>query len=174
LNERALAIREKVLGPEHPDVADTLNELAKLYIDKGEQAKAVEHLSRAVKISERNIALNLNTGSERQKLLYLVTLSNQTNDAISFHAQSMPGNVTARDLAIATVLQRKGRALDAMTDSIAALRRRADPQDLGLIDRLIAARTQLSKLVLGGPGETKPAEYQAQTKASRSATLNAT
>ena len=31
LYQRALAIREKALGPEHPDVADSLNNLAGLY-----------------------------------------------------------------------------------------------------------------------------------------------
>ena len=31
LYERALAIREKALGPDHPDVATSLNNLAVLY-----------------------------------------------------------------------------------------------------------------------------------------------
>ena len=35
LYKRALAIREKALGPDHPDVADSLNNLAGLYRDPG-------------------------------------------------------------------------------------------------------------------------------------------
>ena len=31
LYQRSLAIREKALGPEHPDVANSLNNLAELY-----------------------------------------------------------------------------------------------------------------------------------------------
>ena len=37
---RALSIREKALGPEHPDVATALNNLAALYKANGEYAKA--------------------------------------------------------------------------------------------------------------------------------------
>ena len=40
LYERALAIREKVLGPEHPDTANSLNNLALLLKDQGELAAA--------------------------------------------------------------------------------------------------------------------------------------
>ena len=35
LFERALAIREKALGPNHPDVATSLNNLAALHRDQG-------------------------------------------------------------------------------------------------------------------------------------------
>ena len=40
LYERALAISEKALGPEHPDVATSLNNLALLYSNQGQYAKA--------------------------------------------------------------------------------------------------------------------------------------
>ena len=68
LAERALAIREKALGPDHPYVASSLNNLASLYDTKGDYAKAVAFQLRATDISERNIDLNLAAGSERQKL----------------------------------------------------------------------------------------------------------
>jgi len=38
--ERALAIQEKALGPDHPHVATSLNNLAALYLQKGKYAKA--------------------------------------------------------------------------------------------------------------------------------------
>src|SRR4051812_30749945 len=40
LAERALALRERALGPLHPDVATSLNNLAALYKTKGEYDKA--------------------------------------------------------------------------------------------------------------------------------------
>lgn len=40
LSQRALDISEKVLGPQHPDVATTLNNLALLYESRGEYEKA--------------------------------------------------------------------------------------------------------------------------------------
>ena len=38
--EQALAIRKKALGPDHPDVAQSLNNLAVLYDAQGQYAKA--------------------------------------------------------------------------------------------------------------------------------------
>ncbi len=35
LVKRSLAIREKALGPEHPDVAQSLNNLAVVYVKQG-------------------------------------------------------------------------------------------------------------------------------------------
>jgi tetratricopeptide (TPR) repeat protein len=53
LAERALVIREKSLGPEHPDVATSLNNLAELYRTKGDYAKAEPLLQRALAIWEK-------------------------------------------------------------------------------------------------------------------------
>jgi Tetratricopeptide repeat len=36
--ERALAIREKALGPDHPDTGQSINNLASLLYDQGELA----------------------------------------------------------------------------------------------------------------------------------------
>src|SRR6266540_1243440 len=88
LFQRALDIKEKALGPEHPDVAEFLNLLARLYEARGDLTLAVTFQSRANEVSERNIALNLVTGSERQKLAYLATLLAQTDHIISLNARS--------------------------------------------------------------------------------------
>ena len=52
LNERALAIREKVLGPEHPDTANSLDNLALLLQAQGELAAARPLNERALAIRE--------------------------------------------------------------------------------------------------------------------------
>src|SRR6266508_1964087 len=164
LYQRALAIYEKALGPEHPDAAESLNLLARLYEAKGDLTLAVTFQSRANEVSERNIALNLVTGSERQKLAYLATLLAQTDQIISLHARSAPDASTARSLAATTILQRKGRVLDAMSDSIEALRRAASPEDRALFDQLKDIRSQQARLVFGGLQRTTPAEYQNQIR----------
>jgi tetratricopeptide (TPR) repeat protein len=65
--ERALAIREKVLGPEHPAVANSLNNLALLYYAIGNYAKAEPLQQRALASREKvlgtehpDVALSLN------------------------------------------------------------------------------------------------------------------
>jgi len=42
LYQRALDIREKMLGPEHPDVAATLNNLAEFYKNMGAYEKVTQ------------------------------------------------------------------------------------------------------------------------------------
>ena len=52
LLQRALTIREKTLGPDHPETAWSLNELAALLQNKGDNAGAEPLLRRALAIRE--------------------------------------------------------------------------------------------------------------------------
>ena len=164
LYQRALAIHEKALGPDHPDVAKSLNNLAGLYEAKDDVKRAVAFRLRATDNSERNIALNLAAGSERQKLLYLATFSIETYITVSLHVQFAPNDQAARRLAITTILRRKGRALDATADSLGGLHRRLNPQDRALLEQLTDSRSRLATLVLRGPGKTDPAQHQAEVR----------
>jgi len=51
--ERVLAIREKALGPDHPDVATSLNNLAELYRAQGRTAQAEPLYRRALVVYEK-------------------------------------------------------------------------------------------------------------------------
>src|SRR4029453_730245 len=51
--QRALAIREKALGPEHPDVAQSLNNLASLYQTQGRYTEAEPLYQRVLASRER-------------------------------------------------------------------------------------------------------------------------
>src|SRR5215471_9965033 len=53
LAQRALAITEKAFGPEHRDVASSLNNLAVLYDSTGAYAKAEPLYQRALAITEK-------------------------------------------------------------------------------------------------------------------------
>lgn len=56
--ERALAIRERVLAPDHPDTAQSLNDLGILLNDLGHLAAARPLMERALTIRERNLGPN--------------------------------------------------------------------------------------------------------------------
>ena len=58
LYARALAIREKALGPDHPDVAESLNNLAELYCSQGAYAEAQPLHARALAIREKALGPN--------------------------------------------------------------------------------------------------------------------
>jgi CHAT domain-containing protein/Tfp pilus assembly protein PilF len=160
LFQRILAIQERSLGPEHPLVASTLNELALFYAANGDIARAIMSLSRATTVDESNFSINLVIGSERQKLAYLDIFSKQTDFTLSLQSQAAPNDPQAFDLAFTTLLRRKGRGLDAMTDTIAILRRSATPEDKTLFDRLTEARSQLAALSLREPEVAKPDTYR--------------
>ena len=53
LYQRSLAIREKTLGPDHPHVATSLNNLALLYSDQGKYAAAEPLYQRSLAICEK-------------------------------------------------------------------------------------------------------------------------
>jgi tetratricopeptide (TPR) repeat protein len=55
LLQRALAVREKALGPDHPDVAVALNDLALLYERQGRYADAEPLYKRALAINEKGL-----------------------------------------------------------------------------------------------------------------------
>ncbi|MGH9936961.1 MAG: tetratricopeptide repeat protein, partial [Blastocatellia bacterium] len=56
LAERAFALREKALGPNHPDIANSLYNLALLYYAKGNYAKAETFHLRALGIREKALS----------------------------------------------------------------------------------------------------------------------
>ena len=53
LYEQSLAIREKVLGPNHPEVAASLNNLVLLYGKQGRYSEAIPLAQRALTIDEK-------------------------------------------------------------------------------------------------------------------------
>jgi tetratricopeptide (TPR) repeat protein len=119
LLERALAIREKALGPEHPDFALSLNVLAKLYQSTGAYAKAEPLFERALSIDESNTARFLLSGDEARKRAYFQAPRGNAYVDASFalarltHAPGAGGS--------------RRRALDAMAASVALLRRSVFP-----------------------------------------------
>ena len=58
LHERALAIKEKALGPDHPNVAITLNNMANLHYAQGRYDEALPLYERDLTISEKALGPN--------------------------------------------------------------------------------------------------------------------
>ena len=162
--QRALSIEVNKEGANHPDVANTLVILGRLYEAEGDTAHAVEYQSRAAEIEETNIERNLTLGSERQKLAYFSSMTKEGERRISLHVRSAPSNPKARDLALTMVLQRKGRVLDALADTAAALRRELSAQDQMLLDELNDVTARLARSVLEGPADEETAGHEKLVK----------
>lgn len=151
LFKSALAIFERELGGEHSNVATTLGNLSGLYWAKGDLSSAVDFRIRSAEVRERDFVKNLVSGSERQKLTYLQQFSVEASASLSLHLNGAGNDPAACRLALATILRHKGRALDAMTDSIATLRRHASDDNKKLLDELSMARSRRAVLTIRGP-----------------------
>ncbi|WP_437678438.1 CHAT domain-containing tetratricopeptide repeat protein [Sorangium sp. So ce131] len=159
LYRRALAILQQALGPEHPRVAECLSALEGLALSRGKLREALPMRIAAVAAEDRNLTRLLTSGSEREKRAFVGRLERSTSATISLHTISAPTNGQAAALALTTILRRKARVLDAMTDSVAGLRRKMTAQDRALLDRLARIDAELSARAYrdpaGQPGSLK-------------------
>ncbi|HNH84130.1 MAG TPA: CHAT domain-containing protein, partial [Acidobacteriota bacterium] len=161
LLQRALVIWEQALGPDHQNVLTNLNNLAVLYQAKGDIDQAIGYAVRTNEASERDLLRNLISGSERQKLLYLVQTKKFTDQSISLSLQVAPQNPVARQTALTFLLRRKGRTLDALASAVETLRRQQKPETQKLLNDYTSLVGQLSVLTLRGPGQMKLQEHLA-------------
>lgn len=158
---RALHIWESAAGPYQRATLLSVGNIAKTYAAMGDIPDAIAYQGRTDAIAEKQLALNLVTGSERQKLLFAQGLSERTDRTLSLHLREAPGNQHAAALAALVLLQRKGRVLDAMIDTFAAVRQRiANTGDRGLLDRLNATTADLARVALKVPETWHPEARQ--------------
>jgi CHAT domain-containing protein/Tfp pilus assembly protein PilF len=158
LLQRAIAIREKAFGADHVVTADSLSNLAAIYHATGAYAKAEPLNERAQVVEENNTARFLLSGSEPHKQAYL---RQRVGNAYANVSLSL-ANPTERStvLGLTSVLQYKGRVLDAMSDSTARLRRSVAPADQALFDQLSGVAQEFSTLTFRGPGNLAPDAYR--------------
>lgn len=147
LIERVREIRERVLGAEHPDTGEALNQLARLYLAKGDTAQALAFRAGANYIEESN--LNLKAGSNSQNFEELDLFKRRTEITLSLQYLSSADDQQVLDLTFTTLLRRKARELDATIDTLAFYKRQA--RDADLFERLAEARARLAELRAKGP-----------------------
>ncbi len=163
LLQQALAITQKQLGDNHPYTGNSLTNLALLYEDRGNIDQAIEFLTQGIQVQEYNLSENLIAGSEQQKRDYVSTISDRINYAVSINLQSAFNNPDATKLALTTILQRKGRILDFLTNSLQILRQQTDdPTTQDLLTQLITLRNQYSNLVFRKPEDIKSIDIHRQ------------
>ncbi|NJN12107.1 MAG: CHAT domain-containing protein, partial [Richelia sp. RM1_1_1] len=162
---RSLAILEKVLGKEHPDVAQSLSNLAILSWSQGDITRASDFLTRGLAVEEKNLQLIYAVGSEQRKQNYAQKFTGSTYITVTLALQQ-PKNPTLAKLAATTLLRRKGRVLDAMTDTVQTLRSQLadNPETRKLFEDWLNVQQQLANLVYRGQGEDKFENYQQQIK----------
>ncbi|KAM3092498.1 CHAT domain-containing protein [Phormidesmis sp. 146-35] len=119
---------------------DALAYLAIAAWAQGNTALALETFKQKAIVENEGLSNNLIIGSEEQKRSFLDGKTRSIDLTVAFHLQSAPKNSEAARLAINTVLQRKGRILDAASNDLQRLRRNLKPEDQKLLNDLNIAR----------------------------------
>lgn len=162
LYQGALAVHEQKAAMSYPPAQETLYGLARCFAADGNPTEAVKLQSLASTNEERFLAVNLAIGSEREKQAFVTSLSSRTSRNISLHILQAPDDPAALHLAVATILQRKGRVQDAVSANLSALRQRFGADDQRILDQLHELTSKLAKLVLNGPQKVPAREYSNQ------------
>ena len=87
--QKALQVAEQNVGPDHPDVATSLNNLAGLYFTQGDYAKAEPLHKRALAIREKALGPDhpdVATSLENLAILYRATKRNTEAEALEARA----------------------------------------------------------------------------------------
>ena len=88
--QRSLAIREKVLGPDHPEIATSLNNLATLYYYEGKYSEAEPLVLGSLAILEKNLGQDHpNVGRSLGNLAELYTIEGKYREAEAIHQRSL-------------------------------------------------------------------------------------
>jgi CHAT domain-containing protein/Tfp pilus assembly protein PilF len=123
LYRRALAIQEKQLGPEHPSVAATLNNLAVLLAGRGRYADAEPLHLRALAIAEKTLGPNhLDTASMLTTLAITYDREGKSAQAEALYARAVaiardakvPRNLLINASSMGYSLARRGRLREAL------------------------------------------------------------
>ncbi|MEA5421139.1 CHAT domain-containing tetratricopeptide repeat protein [Spirulina sp. CCNP1310] len=161
LYQEAIAMQQRLYRDQHPEIGRSLHKLARFYWQQNQLAGAIAPLTQALEIEEANLNRLLVIGSERQKQDYFQTVAHSLDAALSFHLQSAPNRPDAARLAFTTLLRRKGRILDAVSDNLRAIQQDLSPETQRLLERLQVTRRQIATLVFDPPSNPSP-DYQTE------------
>jgi CHAT domain-containing protein/Tfp pilus assembly protein PilF len=164
LYRRALANHEKRDALGYPAIQETLWGLGRLNVARGRVTQAVQLQTRATAADEQYATMNFAIGSEREKLSIASVLYERMSQDVSLHVEQAPNDPAARDLALTSILQRKGRVQDAVSSGLDALRSRFSAEDRQLLDQLNDVTGRLAFQVLGRNLFASPADHRDQIK----------
>ena len=156
---QAADMREKGLGPTHPDLARSLSDLALTEAALGRGPDALAMTLRAENIGAAHLRVSVRTLAERQALAYEAIRASGLDLALTL-AADRTSTPSARIEVFDSVI--RSRAL--VFDELAARHRSAygsgDQGVTHLASQLSSARTRLATLVFRGAGDMKPEAYR--------------
>jgi CHAT domain-containing protein/tetratricopeptide (TPR) repeat protein len=107
---------------------------------------------------ERHLAAMLASGNEEQRRANVKMLEHETDVTITVGVLGATLHQRATSFALDTVLRRKGRVLDAMSDTLSRVRQSLSAEERQKLSRLANARSLLAGASIGGTETAELAE----------------
>lgn len=158
---RAQQITERAAGSTHPMLATIGSNLATLSWRRADLRTTIKRVEQLTAIQDQNAAHEMGVGAAEHRRAYFDTMRSSTDMAISLHVQWTGSSAEAKDLALRTILRRKGLTLNAATNTFANLRARLAPADRETFDRWRNITTEYSALVQRAQGAAQSDEHRA-------------
>ena len=148
---RAVDVMEKSLGPDHPTLSLGLFNLAGLRYGQQRPADAQPLYARAFAILFRRFQYQFTYMSEKERLAFLDTVSEDFPVYYSFVRQYREQNPQLVDEMYDLLLWQKGFIAGSVTSLRRQVEASGDPEALKLLDQLAAKRAQLAALLNAPP-----------------------
>lgn len=163
--EDALAIWKSL--DDADEQAKVLYNLAELKCTSGAWQEASRFLAESLDLEEAKLRLELLAGGEWEKQFFVQSFIRSLQLSVAINANYASKDVNATQLALTTILRRKGRVLDAISDQSSTLRRSAGPETVALLNELNQQVSRQSQLKIRGPQNLSPRDYQASINDSQ-------
>jgi CHAT domain-containing protein len=156
---QAVDVREKNLGPMHPDLARSLNSLAITVAAQGRKSEALETALRAENIGAEHLRVSVRTLSERQALAYEGIRASGLDLALTL-AVDRANPPLARSEVLDAVIRSRALVFDELAARHHSAYGSGDPEVKQLADQLSSARARLATLVFRGAEDQAPEVYR--------------
>ncbi|MBE9110530.1 CHAT domain-containing protein [Nodosilinea sp. LEGE 07298] len=120
--------------------------LAGLYQSQGKLSEAIATLKAGLDIEQQELATTLASLGEAERQLYIATLANAIDYAVPLHLNTAPNNQEVAQLSLTTLLQRKGRVLEANMRTLETLRQNSNPEILPVLSQIENLRQEIATL----------------------------
>jgi len=124
---RAADLDEKGSTNLDPELAEWFSAVATQYLKAGDCERALSYAQRGERVRERNVELLMTAGSQEQRQRYLDKSSIERSILVSLQTQCFSKRHDVALLGFDSILQQKGRSVDAFADQLSVMRQRATP-----------------------------------------------
>lgn len=165
-SRRAVVIRERVLGAMHPHSVGILGIRAQLLAEAGDYQAMATVLLQMDRISREHLELVARTATEDEALQYAYSMAHGWDLLVTFAGHQQEG-ASLVNVAWDDVMRGRGLILNELMTRRKINLQAKNPELARLRDEVNSANQHLSKLIVAGPKQSGPEEFNAMVSAAR-------